>query len=240
MSGTSSLRNPGVCASVLPKYPRAREQPDERVQNRPAGGDRSVAFGKSLLEPAASAPVLGRLGERRIDEQVCVDEHQATPRCARRSLSSAASSAETSDTSRIGRPGSSGNGGVTADGAGRALRRRSRLTARRNDSPVRARSLSISATTSSSSVIVVRMMQSSWHHEHHGQAREGDAARGFLSRWRFFYGSPSRHEGEGLRALYRPARSTSSPTSTALFELAGSAGSPRICRCSGETLTAWR
>jgi hypothetical protein len=32
------------------------------------------------------------------------------------------------------------------------------LTAVRNDSPVRARSLSISAATSSSNVIVVRMM----------------------------------------------------------------------------------
>ena len=40
----------------------------------------------------------------------------------------------------------------------RILRRSNRLTVLRNDSPVRARSLSISAATSSSRVSVVRMM----------------------------------------------------------------------------------
>jgi len=47
---------------------------------------------------------------------------------------------------------------LSSGDAGRVPRRSSRLTASRNDSPVRARSFSISATTSSSSVIVVRMM----------------------------------------------------------------------------------
>src|SRR5207237_791595 len=83
-----------------------------------------------------------RVRERRVDEEIGVDERHATPRCARRSSSSTASSAETSDTSMTGRPGSSGNGGGVVSGAERAPRRRSRLTAARNDSPVRARSLS--------------------------------------------------------------------------------------------------
>src|SRR6266516_469977 len=141
---------------VLPEHARTRNETEERVDDRPAERNRPLALREALLEPFARAVVLRSVRKRRIDEQVRVDECHVMPRWARRSSSSAASSAETSDTSMIGRPGSSGSTGGTVGGATRALRRRSRLTAARNDSPVRA--LSISAATSSSSVIVVRMM----------------------------------------------------------------------------------
>ena len=143
---------------VFSEHPRACDEAKECVDDRPAEGNSSLAFPEALLNPSAGAIVLRRVLERRVDEQVRVDERHVTPRCARRSSSRVASSADTSDTSRIGRPGSSGNAGATEGGAARALLRRRRLTAARNDSPVRARSLSIRAVTSSSSVIVVRMM----------------------------------------------------------------------------------